>query len=704
MIPSGTSSKNDSGNGDGNRIRSYRVRCGQCEACSRQDCRVCDECVRKKKYGGDGSSKRACLQRKCQNLKFLPKSPSPISVCCGNISKKRKVNQQSKSPSSQGKDDTEDTITPQSLKVRHQPSRAQSSSSSSNSFGIFPQAIATATVENQPKRKCWNQLPASLIQLPEDNEDLFGVGEVQSSSRDTERPRPVPSPPTYFAGQPVGFKQYGVCSVCGMGEEVKNDTIVLCDGHGCNQEFHMQCCRPPLTRIPEGDFFCFDCSDDGATANLKDYLDQVEDERDLHNQSVDQLNGQPPLTFVDDLILKDIKDHQSKIIEDMKQKANTAEKTTCIVDIVRPPRSELDMMHRDADSLVGKAIRLYCPTTNDYHTGRILQCNPMKGRPELPCSEGSAVDTECLVHFPAGTDNRKSKLSRWIFLEEHSLAIASDVGWGAFTTVGVGNEPSKKEWLPSKLWLRSSRELVMSMHVLVENLDQIRYRTWRRFKGPGLEQCDDRKAPTWILGEILGKGSYQLLHLAKETRKTPLYTGRISSGMGQRSNTVWSKMAMDAGDSTRVDSLENNGTSTREARTNMIMWALERAEIEEQDRVRMWNAIPLISGNHPKALTCRDESLLEPLGCSVHESLVRPSLLIRRGLDRIQIWDQVSEIWEDESRQNRDEHVDFRTKDVALSLSCSLVDSEEMTACIQHRNALDRLAGKFHRTSNDTSR
>lgn len=75
-------------------IPASRKRCGKCEGCHREDCGHCLECVHKKKFGGDGSSKQACLTRKCLIIKDpkpkitnFPRNPK--SICMPK--KKRKA-------------------------------------------------------------------------------------------------------------------------------------------------------------------------------------------------------------------------------------------------------------------------------------------------------------------------------------------------------------------------------------------------------------------------------------------------------------------------------------------------------------------------------------------------------------------------------------------------------------------------------------
>ena len=47
-----------------------------------------------------------------------------------------------------------------------------------------------------------------------------------------------------------------VCGVCELG--TKQNEMLECDK--CSQGFHMSCLSPPLTEIPESDWFCEKCS------------------------------------------------------------------------------------------------------------------------------------------------------------------------------------------------------------------------------------------------------------------------------------------------------------------------------------------------------------------------------------------------------------------------------------------------------------
>lgn len=47
----------------------------------------------------------------------------------------------------------------------------------------------------------------------------------------------------------------GVCAICG-----EPGFLIICDG--CDEGFHMTCVDPPLTSVPEGDWFCPNCAED----------------------------------------------------------------------------------------------------------------------------------------------------------------------------------------------------------------------------------------------------------------------------------------------------------------------------------------------------------------------------------------------------------------------------------------------------------
>ena len=98
-----------------------------------------------------------------------------------------------------------------------------------------------------------------------------------------------------------------VCDVCGDGNSAEGNKILLCDGlwlgldeqglwrpkHQCCSAIHQQCCHPPLTEIPSGDWLCPNCdendnsdyeSSDG-TASERDETDYFDSSAESHPES-----------------------------------------------------------------------------------------------------------------------------------------------------------------------------------------------------------------------------------------------------------------------------------------------------------------------------------------------------------------------------------------------------------------------------------
>jgi hypothetical protein len=82
---------------------------------------------------------------------------------------------------------------------------------------------------------------------------------------------------------PVGATET-VCGICGSPDE-RYSEILLCDGVGCDLEFHMSCLSPPLTVVPEGTFLGPCCSGDthksggGAGAGEKEGAEEEAEEK-----------------------------------------------------------------------------------------------------------------------------------------------------------------------------------------------------------------------------------------------------------------------------------------------------------------------------------------------------------------------------------------------------------------------------------------
>lgn len=58
-----------------------RFKCGECPACTRENCRRCQFCRDMTKYGGAGIMKQACIEKRCPNKRYaLPTVVTPTKV------------------------------------------------------------------------------------------------------------------------------------------------------------------------------------------------------------------------------------------------------------------------------------------------------------------------------------------------------------------------------------------------------------------------------------------------------------------------------------------------------------------------------------------------------------------------------------------------------------------------------------------------
>jgi hypothetical protein len=103
-----------------------------------------------------------------------------------------------------------------------------------------------------------------------------------------------------------------------------------------------------------------------------------------------------------------------------------------VPDALRPGQSWADFLTAAAaanststpDFLLGRPVRIYVPTANVYHTGRIVDYRPCTAWPSTATTPTTPTTTttptmEYLVRFVAGMDDRKTPYQHWIVLEEH---------------------------------------------------------------------------------------------------------------------------------------------------------------------------------------------------------------------------------------------------------------------------------------------
>jgi hypothetical protein len=197
-----------------------RVRCGECEACKHPECGGCKHCLGKKKFGGDGSNKFACICRRCKNMQ--PR----ISKNSGN---------KKKAPSSSAHDSSS-----------NKRPRSSSSSLTDDISGSIRSSLATNNVTSASLTSPSNQSSASGTRSPRQNKDNeftphpASVLDVSSPTRKRKRTllaaqrakedTEAPTMPFHMCGLPIPKGIFGVCGECGVDGD--HDTIILCDGEG----------------------------------------------------------------------------------------------------------------------------------------------------------------------------------------------------------------------------------------------------------------------------------------------------------------------------------------------------------------------------------------------------------------------------------------------------------------------------------------
>ncbi len=436
----------------------------------------------------------------------------------------------------------------------------------------------------------------------------------------------------------------GTCASC-LGvrdKELADEAVILCDGPGCIREFHLSCTDPLLTEVPEGNFYCMDCERDGTTRHLEQYFDRCADERSKFRTSreyVGYLIHRQMQLDADGDHRSDNKNSRADLAPDSK-KRKIDQVDVSPVKLGPPPISELSRIAKlhiatmddsrwkkvgknndgvslgssepaactiTTDVFVGKTIKLYCPTDNQYHTGRIIDWRSAVGpgvEPEVAHGEfygdGIHCSTEFLVRFKAGMNGRKKTLLQWMIFEEHSCAVSTSMVM-ALRDKGRG----MNGWRPAQVLLRSGIELV----------------PFRK-----LVSASDNFALVTFFGGAA----------------TSIYLDVRDDAVDICSKLFWEEFKQKTYASP-VNRLKVNGVHSRTMTLAMNAMSIE---LQEQKRTIRWQSLPLKNFYHEKALTVIDEFSREiflenddfptniPITTSDGFPAPRLCPLIQRGVDK----------------------------------------------------------------------
>jgi hypothetical protein len=443
-----TSDHGGDGNGSG---RTHKTRCGICDACQRQDCGTCVWCLKKKKFGGKGDSKQACLYRRCTAIdrnrsgreRRRKESRKERGGTSSSTSRRRNTKRSRTTAAAAATSETgsagsdviwggeyneedyeEDTITSEGPGGRPSKRRRSGTGGSRSSDVEEPKDPLVLQLE-----QAFPGPPPSLLATVTTEEDemiAFNGGGLAKknptmASTSTLASTTRTSLSDYKYGLPVPPPIIDVCAGCRRAQAPPSDSgqepvILLCDGPDCNCEYHLECCIPPITEVPSGNYYCVDCNPHGSSAVLVQYLEdhderraqEIEVARSNSSSSSDAstMTTNPPhhrFAFLHALWREDLEENQENWADEKEDGTPTEN---------RVPRSELgrllDLQHQlvgfstsgGASSssakhqqhqhhhpamsfddlchlLLGKPIRLYCPLDDNYHSGRIVDYRPL---------------------------------------------------------------------------------------------------------------------------------------------------------------------------------------------------------------------------------------------------------------------------------------------------------------------------------------
>lgn len=420
------------------------------------------------------------------------------------------------------------------------------------------------------------------------------------------------------------------CCLCrgSRDETEKDETVLMCEQKGCDVEFHLGCLYhyyPHIERpkngegVPEGELYCSECHVMGSASVLENYFDKVESERSNYSCQRE---------FVGFLLANHMKDYPDANSRKTPQDRTTSQN----VEYLPPPRSELWYAHdlveqalegsesvsdieRTGELLVGKSVRIYNSLDNDYHVGRIVDWrtstvySSIYGNAGPPVSEDNTVElndlefygngplstSEFLIRFPPGLQGRKKEVTRWVHLEEHSLAVGVCLIEGR--TTSVKSSKTIEDWKPALVIARSALELVAVRQFLNEDENGNLFAEMITEGSNRKPHLSDR----WALASFFGyhgEDQHGLLRLRDEARELS-FDETKSNGKGE-----------DEEDVTKPEAVAKGLPPTYRSRFadhSDIPLNLALAEKAEQERCKDWVKLILQKNNHPSALVSANE-------------------------------------------------------------------------------------------------
>ncbi|KAL7576428.1 hypothetical protein ACA910_018231 [Epithemia clementina (nom. ined.)] len=587
---------------------------------------ACEHCLRKKKFGGDGTSRQPCVRRRCIVI-----HGDPSDWQGQQHSGATKATPPGVPQVSQPKEPPTSSSRVQRPPVADGPGRHGDPESSSDTNGKA--AAVNSSRKKLPKRRFpeVSNLETSLIPIPQEEKTI----EPQTKKADVKKyyrrifGRKLPPAPLI-----------GVCAACG--DDSKPETVLLCDGKDCEREYHIGCAN--LKEVPSGDWFCVDCHPTGSGIEvLARYLELVDDARNDY-------------------------EHSKSFVQAMLQRQ--LEETN-----LRAPISELDKGQGSTDLLfpkrfLGKPIWIRVPEMEAQVPGRIVDYRSCK------TSEPDHTEYVFLVRFAAGHYDRKDSLYHWIYLEEHQLIIGDRL---VLARKGIESRQQ-----PGLIYLRTSLELLLADETNRDLMIKQRELSDFPVSPPGIA-TSTKLSSTSPKPCNVEKQLKECHEEAGNIKRTVLvgFFGQVGAKKFVCLDLDTDKVSVaqdEEGKKLLIDFFSPGALEAKELRLPEV--ALAFVEHEEQKNVVSWQSIPHGNPSHPSSLKSRDYFSLTPMvpqegdGCVAPFGSTENSLVAATGELHAQLCPLIMAGIDQQHVMNilHKNHPEIQpSKEFAANLSCTIV-------------------------------
>lgn len=644
----------DNNDDNWNQESASRGRCGKCDACRRADCGRCTSCRGKVKFGGDGRSKQSCVYRKCHVLHAGSKKkslgldadelndydnyPPPLSP----VTKTKNVASRTKAVTTKA---------------------SKGSMVVASRFDDDGEAFTSRYAAAENILFGGKQPADYLLMREQPSSKKPRLGKVCLSGPGSEQPTTRPS--TLHGLVTPHPPPPNVCAACQhaaapdsnlFNNEDDPPVALLCDGPNCGREYHMVCCVPPMVRIPSGDWYCVDCSPQGTSKDLKEYLDSCDQARARYaspklyhfalrqedwqrvasiaavasnSPSAMDLGGRRSVTRgknnltspnpgkmisanelpPSELLLSRVERVHFAALSDPEHPPSRPLATRAAASMSSPTTLSPSKAQSSTSSenaaptasmgpsfFVGKPVRLFEPTNDMYHTGRIV---------DYKFQTPAMGITLYLIRFSAGTEGRKRTVYHWLDLEEHDLAIGTTLIWASIHSV----------WQPSLVWLRTTRS------IMFQESEDVWMSNSAGGSTAGSFASSSTLSPRRRSGELgdYKRPVYHPSHQSSRREKVMAWVKPFDPNMDFTYMDVKTQAKAFVPDAPGSDSVASTNhdkyiaaNNRNERRRINILSLAATAEWKEQKQIATWRKF-LNGGPRATMLAYRDENLLKPL-------------------------------------------------------------------------------------------